>query len=906
MKIEKLHIYGFGKHENVKIDIRKGMNIFFGENEAGKSTIQQFILHILFGFPQRNSQILRYEPKNNATYGGKIQIQADDGSQVVIERVKGKASGDVTLYFEDGSRGGEKELAAILHSYTRADYEAIFSFSLLQLQGFEKMTEEELTRTLLSSGTTGMDTLTIVENQFAKEMGELYKPTGKKPLINQKIEELRQLEAAWKEQMDQVEKYEPSIQRLNEIEILLKEMLERERILAAQLQSYSQWKQLKPLKIAENELIEELDNLPKQKSFPPEGLRRYETIKDKQTNTQIAIEQIVQELQFIGQDTHILSQEELEGIQGFLSKESQWHQLRAKRLQLEEEQSKTLQQQMQQLSLVGIDWESGLNNILKADVSINKEDRLVTMLHQQEQLDQQLLQENRLLHLKKQDAEQLEKRIHDSKRSRASTNKQGNTKGILFSIVGFILIVGLIFSVLASNWLIGLLAIIISVGVYGGVSVLIKGLNKESEVYQYTSLLEEELKSLQQQIFRLDEAVKGMEQDKKDIKKSIFSFLQEYQIGEDLSTSLLPELFNRLRLIQNQQMELDEMEGRLEEVSKSITEMERSAQNLAKFPLVEDLLFHQLREFYLKEKKKQEEEQTEINKITKLKEKRTEQELILNAYNEQILSLFQEAGVSTESEYYETHLLYQQKVTLEKELEQVRMQLGDSNVTVHDFEEGFDETARNALRDIKEKSNLLLEERASLLFETNRLLEDEEQSKKLQQLEAKKSELNELVKKWAAYKTVVEAIKQTLSQLKEERLPEVLEKAKKYFQILTASSYERLEFTPEGLFEAVKPTGERFRIAELSQATKEQAYIALRIALAVSLKERLSFPIILDDPFVHFDRNRLTQVVQLMKELQNEHQLLYFTCHEHMRLSLNEAHIIDVATLQVGSGGVLR
>ena len=190
MKIEKLHIYGFGKHENLEVNVHDGINVFYGENEAGKSTIQQFILHILFGFPQRNSQLLRYEPRSNATYGGKIQILMDDGSRVFIERVKGKASGDVTLYFEDGTRGGEKELATILNAYSRADYEAIFSFSLLQLQGFEKMTEEELTRTLLSSGTTGMDTLSSVEMQFAKEMGELYKPTGRKPFINQKMEEI--------------------------------------------------------------------------------------------------------------------------------------------------------------------------------------------------------------------------------------------------------------------------------------------------------------------------------------------------------------------------------------------------------------------------------------------------------------------------------------------------------------------------------------------------------------------------------------------------------------------------------------------------------------------------------------------------------------------------------------------
>ena len=45
-------------------------------------------------------------------------------------------------------------------------------------------------------------------------MGELFKPTGKKPLINQKIEELRELETTWKHQLEEVEKYEPSIKRL--------------------------------------------------------------------------------------------------------------------------------------------------------------------------------------------------------------------------------------------------------------------------------------------------------------------------------------------------------------------------------------------------------------------------------------------------------------------------------------------------------------------------------------------------------------------------------------------------------------------------------------------------------------------------------------------------------------------
>ena len=71
---------------------------------------------------------------------------------------------------------------------------------------------------------------------------------------------------------------------------------------------------------------------------------------------------------------------------------------------------------------------------------------------------------------------------------------------------------------------------------------------------------------------------------------------------------------------------------------------------------------------------------------------------------------------------------------------------------------------------MQEQRNKLVEEKASLSYKTNKLIEDDEQSEKLQQLEQKKAELQELVKKWAAYKAVVEAIKQMMSQLKEEQI----------------------------------------------------------------------------------------------------------------------------------------
>ena len=313
MKLVKLQIYGFGKHENIEIRFSNGINVFFGENEVGKTTIQQFILHILFGFPQRNTQLLRYEPKSSATYGGKVEIIDDQGQLVTIERVKGKASGEVTVYYPDGTRGGERELSSILHAYSRSDFEAIFSFSLLQLQGFEKMTEEELTKTLLSSGTTGIDTLAIVENQFIKDMGELFKPTGRKPLINQKIEELRELETAYKHQLEEVGKYEPSIKRLNEIETIVEELDQQEKEISQQLQRYMEWKQLKPLKETEMDLNLELD-LVKQQTFPSDGIRRFELIKDKLNRNSIEMEQVKKELDSLTINTTSLTSSANRGI----------------------------------------------------------------------------------------------------------------------------------------------------------------------------------------------------------------------------------------------------------------------------------------------------------------------------------------------------------------------------------------------------------------------------------------------------------------------------------------------------------------------------------------------------------------------------------------------------------------
>ena len=134
---------------------------------------------------------------------------------------------------------------------------------------------------------------------------------------------------------------------------------------------------------------------------------------------------------------------------------------------------------------------------------------------------------------------------------------------------------------------------------------------------------------------------------------------------------MLPELFNRFRKIQDQQIQLEQMETNLYEVRSRLQKLEKQAQELSNIALVEGMLFHQLREFYLSEKKRIEESANMDKQKKEIDVKLKENQLLQNAYSENIDLLFQEAKVESENDYYAAYHIYEQKLTVEKELVQI-------------------------------------------------------------------------------------------------------------------------------------------------------------------------------------------------------------------------------------------
>lgn len=77
MKIDELNLISFGKFKNTIFKLEDGLNIFYGENEAGKTTIHNFIEGMYYGFQKPNVSSRRsfLKRRKNTLLGMEIGMQ---------------------------------------------------------------------------------------------------------------------------------------------------------------------------------------------------------------------------------------------------------------------------------------------------------------------------------------------------------------------------------------------------------------------------------------------------------------------------------------------------------------------------------------------------------------------------------------------------------------------------------------------------------------------------------------------------------------------------------------------------------------------------------------------------------------------------------------------------------------
>lgn len=109
MYIKKLFLQHFGKYHKRELELQKGINLIHGANEAGKTTIKDFIVAMFYGVDRlrglaaRTDEYTRREPMDGSGYAGSMELEKDCVTYT-IDRVFRKDQKSVKLYVTDTGR----------------------------------------------------------------------------------------------------------------------------------------------------------------------------------------------------------------------------------------------------------------------------------------------------------------------------------------------------------------------------------------------------------------------------------------------------------------------------------------------------------------------------------------------------------------------------------------------------------------------------------------------------------------------------------------------------------------------------------------------------------------------------------------------------------------------------------
>jgi hypothetical protein len=191
------------------------------------------------------------------------------------------------------------------------------------------------------------------------------------------------------------------------------------------------------------------------------------------------------------------------------------------------------------------------------------------------------------------------------------------------------------------------------------------------------------------------------------------------------------------------------------------------------------------------------------------------------------------------------------------------------------------------------------EHRGQLAAQLKALADDRQLACKQLELATVEKRLQQAIRRWQVLAVTSGILEEIRSTYEQQRQPETLQEASGYLARLTQGRYRRV-WTPLGerLLRVDDAEGRSLPVEALSRGTREQLFLSLRLALAACYARRgAPLPLVLDDVLVNFDAQRAKAAAAVLRDFAAAgHQLLVFTCHEHI-LKLFKALKLPVSRL---------
>jgi uncharacterized protein YhaN len=189
------------------------------------------------------------------------------------------------------------------------------------------------------------------------------------------------------------------------------------------------------------------------------------------------------------------------------------------------------------------------------------------------------------------------------------------------------------------------------------------------------------------------------------------------------------------------------------------------------------------------------------------------------------------------------------------------------------------------LAEIRASLAQLHERRGACTHEMQALAADKQLSHTLQELSQVERELAASIRRWKVLTVISQVLEVVRKRYETDRQPQTLREASEYLHRLTDGHYRRIWMPLDHRNLRIEnEKGESLSLDILSRGTREAVFIALRLALVKSFARRgTTLPLVLDDVLVNFDSGRVRLAAQVLCDFaRTGHQIIMFTCHEHI------------------------
>lgn len=263
MKLKRIYIDQFGKHDSLLVNFENNFNLLIGPNESGKSTLLTFILTAFYGFDryslrrvERNER-MRFTPWSGSRFGGHIVFEREN-TTYRLERSFGETASKDEVTLTNEHTGKEisipkrMEPGEYLFGLKRDEF--LNTIYIGQLSTAMEKDEDIRQKLMALKGGQAMDTSIHEIEEILGEELRVISPPRAKGLLQKAEERLKDLELEQQEAIDISEQARKKRADLEEAQAKLSRVQE-------QLKDLKLEQDLRQIELKQKELLDNKERL---------------------------------------------------------------------------------------------------------------------------------------------------------------------------------------------------------------------------------------------------------------------------------------------------------------------------------------------------------------------------------------------------------------------------------------------------------------------------------------------------------------------------------------------------------------------------------------------------------------------------------------------------------------------